>query len=98
MAFAINVTLADMEFRGLQSGTSSRTGKPWMSLIFEDADTNQLSCSVPVDMQGDVYSLGLRKGDKCVISFRAVARADGESYVMLRAVPEIQDDTFGDDE
>lgn len=88
MAFALNVTVPDVEYRGCQSGTS-KEGRPWMSLIFEDKDTNQISVSVPSDMQGDVYSLSLRKGDMCVINVRAVARADGNSYVQLRAIPEI---------
>lgn len=89
MAFVLNVNLSPVEYRGMQTGVSSQTGKPWMSLVFEDADTNQVSVSVPQDMQGDVYNVGLQKGDYCAVGIRAVARVDGNSYIQLSAVPEI---------
>lgn len=89
MAFSINCVLSDMEFRALQTGTSSQNNRTWMSLVFEDAEANQVSVSVPSDMQSDVYALALRRGDLCTIAIRAVARADGNSYVQLRAVPEL---------
>lgn len=92
MAFVLNVTLPEVEYRGMQSGTSRESNRPWMSLVFEDKDTNQVSVSVPADLQGDVYSLQLHKGDYCAISIRAVARADGSSYVQLTALPEILED------
>lgn len=95
MAFVLNVTLDNMEYRHILTGVSSQSGKPWMSLVFEDKEANQIQASVPNDMQGDVYGLGLRKGDMCVIAVRAVARNDGNSYVQLTALPEIYE---GEDE
>lgn len=92
MAFALNAVLSPMEFRALRSG-SGKNG-PWMSLVFEDADSQQLEASVPKDLQGDIYNLGLSKGDVCSISVRAVARADGNSYVQLRALPELAEVGF----
>lgn len=90
MAFRFKTTFPNLEYRGEQSGTSDRG--PWLSLIFEDSECNQLSVSVPKNMQGDVYALGLRKGDMCAIAVRAVATADGNSYIQLLAVPEILED------
>lgn len=92
MAFRVNVTYECIEFRGIQSGTSRESGRPWMSLVLEDSETNQISVSVPQDLQGDVYSLGLRKGDEVAVSFVAVARADGNSYLQLSAAPELLED------
>ena len=62
-----------------------------MSLVLEDENANQLDVSVPSDLQGDVYGLGLRKGDIITVAIRAVARNDGNSYVQLRAIPELED-------
>ena len=50
MAFVLNVTLPEVEYRGMQSGTSRESNRPWMSLVFEDKDTNQVSVSVPADL------------------------------------------------
>ena len=92
MAFLINCTLTDMEYRGLRTGTGRDSGKPWMMLVLEDSDTQQVEISVPADLQGDVYGLGLAKGDKVTCAIRAVARADGNSYCQLTAIPELADD------
>lgn len=91
MAFRIPAVL-DVEYRGFRSGTASRTGNPWLSLMFEDKDTNQISVSVPGDMIGDVYALHMAKGERYFVSIVATARADGNSYVMLQALPELQED------
>lgn len=88
MAFRLVTTLREIEYRGRASGTSSKSGNRWMSLIFEDTDTQQLNVSVPSDMQDDVIDLGLRKGELCNVSVLAVARSDGNSYIQLRAIPE----------
>lgn len=72
----------------MQTGVSSKSGKQWMSLIFEGEECNQLSVSVPSDMFSDIYNAHLQKGDLLMISVRAVARADGNSYCMLDAIPE----------
>lgn len=76
------------EYRGMHSGVSSN-GNQWLSLLFEDDDCNQLSVSVPKDMIGDVYSLHMSKGEFYWLAIRAVARADGNSYVMLQALPSL---------
>lgn len=89
MAFVLSCTLDHMEYRGMRTGTGSKSNQPWMMLVLEDGDAQQCEVSVPRDMQGDVYSLGLRKGDYIMCSVRAVARADGNSYVQLVALPEI---------
>lgn len=89
MAFALECNLSEVEYRACRAGKSQSTGNLWMSLVFEDMDAQQIECSVPQDMQGDVYSLGLCRGDVCNIAIRAVARADGNSYIQLRAVPEV---------
>ena len=45
-----------------------------------------------VHISVDVYALCLRKGDMCAIAVRAVATADGNSYIQLLAVPEVLED------
>lgn len=90
MAFSLEVTLSSVEYRAMRSGTGKR-GR-WMSLVWEDEHASQVETSVPVDMQADVMALGLTKGDCCVINIRAVARADGNSYIQLRALPELMDE------
>lgn len=89
MAFVLSVTLENMEYRNLRSGVGKASGKPWMSLVLEDQASNQLDVSVPSDLQGDVYGLGLRKGDMITLAVRAVARNDGNSYIQLLALPEL---------
>lgn len=91
MAFSLNVRLPFVEYRGEQSGISTKTGKPWCSLVFEQPDTSQLQASVPSDMISEVKYLGLTKGDVCQIDIRAVAQSDGNSYIKLTAVPELVD-------
>lgn len=92
MAFSFTCNL-DVEYRGNRTGTSSKTGDPWMSLLFEDEEQSQLSVSVPKDMLNTVYELHLRKGDQCHIRMLASARADGNSYLMLRDIDvELEDD------
>ena len=97
MGFVLNATLDNMEYRGTRSGVGQSTGRPWMTLILEDGEANQLEISVPGDMQSDVSSLGLRKGDVCIVAVRAVARRatkdnQDNSYIQLAAVPEVYED------
>lgn len=92
MAFVLSCTLDHMEYRGMRTGTGSKSNQPWMMLVLEDGDAQQVEVSVPRDMQGDIYSLGLRKGDFIMACVRAVARADGNSYVQLVALPEIYEE------
>ena len=89
MAFRLDVTLGSVEYRGMRTGKSTKTGNPWMSLVLEDSDANQIEVSVPQDMQGDVYGVGLRKGDMLALGIRAVAMSDGNSYIRLTALPQI---------
>lgn len=90
MAFNLSVSVPSVEYRGMQEGQGSR-GR-WVSLVFEDRECNQISCSVPGNMQADVDDLHLQKGDICDIAIRAVARADGNSYVQLRAIPNLHEE------
>lgn len=89
MAFVLQCTLEHMEYRGMRTGTGNKSGRPWMMLVLEDGDAQQVELSVPADMQGDVYSLGLMRGDEVYCAVRAVARNDGNAYVQLLALPEI---------
>jgi hypothetical protein len=43
-------------------------------------------------MIGDVYGMGLKKGDSCTIKMRVSARADGNSYLMLQDIAIDEDD------
>ena len=90
MAFALKCNISPVEFRAVRMGVGKNG--PWMSAVFEDTDAQQLECSVGKEMQGDFYDLGLRKGDNVSIAIRAVARADGNSYIQLRALPELVED------
>ena len=90
MAFVLTVDLPDVEYRTCRSGTSKQ-GNVWMTLVFEDLDSNQIEASVPADLQSEVYSLGLHRGDSCSVKIRAVARADGNSYVQLLELPRLVD-------
>lgn len=100
MGFSLNCNLHGMEYRGVRAGISKSTGKPWMSLVLEDSDAQQVEVSVPADLQGDVYSLGLRKGDYINIDVRAVAYdgskdRPGNSYIQLTDVPVLVADSDG---
>ena len=94
MAFSIKFT-GRYEYRGDRTGVSTKTGKPWRSLIFEDDDSSQVEVSVPSGMLQDVEDLELAKGDVADVTFRATARGDGSSYVMLLDVPVIVCDKDG---
>lgn len=89
VAFALDVSLEGYEFRGVQSGVSAKTNKPWMSLILEKADNaQQLNVSVPVELQGNIAGLGLKKGDVVSCPVAAVA-TQKYSFVSLRGLPEV---------
>lgn len=89
MAFVLQCTLDHMEFRSMRTGVGRESNRPWMMIVLEDGDAQQIEISVPADMQGDVMSLGLRKGDEVYCAVRAVARNDGNAYVQLLAIPEV---------
>lgn len=89
MAFQINCTLESIEYRGLRTGVGRESGRTWMSLVVEDANSQQVEISVPADLQSDIYALHLVKGDFINVSIRATARNDGQSYVQLIAIPEL---------
>ena len=86
MAFSLKVAMT-VEYRGSRSGISSRSGNQWLTLVYETEESDQISVSVPNDMISDVQSMHPIKGDMHNIIIRAVARADGNSYVMLQALP-----------
>lgn len=91
MGFRLDCVLSDLEYRGKRSGVGRESGKPWLSLVLEDAEAQQIEVSVPQDLQSDVYALNLMKCDVLTVAVRAVAY-NGEganSYIQLRAVPEI---------
>lgn len=97
MGFAFNCTLDNMEYRGMRSGVGRDSGKPWMSLVLEDSEASQIDVSVPADLQSDVNSLGLHKGDMLLVMVRAVARRatpqnQDNSYVQLVAIPEVYEE------
>lgn len=96
MAFTLNVVLNGLEFRNKRYGVSASTGKAWMSLVFEDSEGYQVETSVPADLQQDIIDMiddgVLAKGDMCDCSLKAVARSDGNSYIQLKALPELMED------
>lgn len=91
MAFRIVANYPKIEYRGMREGISQKTNRRWVSLILEDDEANQIEVGVPNDMQRDIVELGLFKGDMLSVSVVAVATADGNSYVQLRAFPELVD-------
>lgn len=91
MAFVLVVKLEKMEYRNVRSGVGRESQKTWMSLVVEDDNANQIDISVPMELQSDVYGLGLRKGDLIDLDVRAVARNDGNSYIQLLATPDVCD-------
>lgn len=86
MAFDLRVEM-ELEYRGQRAGVS-KDGNEWMSLLFEDDDASQVSVSVPREMQRDVLAARLDRGLLYLVAFRAVARADGNSYCQLQRVPD----------
>lgn len=90
MAFSLMTTLESYEYRGIRTGVSQKTGKPWASLVLEDGSANQIEVSVPQDMQSDVYNMQLRKGDFVTCRVNAAARNDGSSWIRLLALPELE--------
>lgn len=83
MAFSINATLTNFEYRGSRSGTGSN-GNTWFSLILESPeDSRQLDVSVPSDLQGEIMNMGLRKGDVLTLDVVAVS---SEKYSFVRLV------------
>lgn len=94
MGFLLNCTLRNMEYRSQRSGTSQKNGQPWLSLVLEDSDANQIDVSVPVDLQSQVYALHLCKGDVVSIDVRAAATND-YSYVRATSCPVLVADSDG---
>lgn len=96
MAFTLNVVLNGLEYRTKRYGVSASSGKAWMSLVFEDSEGYQVETSVPADLQQDILDMvedgSLVKGDRCDCAVKAVARSDGNSYIQLKALPEVLED------
>lgn len=86
MAFLLNgAILYDMEYRGYESGVSTKTGKEWVTLKFEDKSARQVEVSVPANNR-DKYPVGnFVKGQSYTLSVRAVAGRES-SYVQLLEV------------
>lgn len=99
MSFNFEALIKGAEYRSKQGGTSDN-GNPWLRLKFEvptiSGDTDDLIVSVPKDNIGEVYSLGLRKGDivNMVIRARVGITQKGGSYdyVQLADLPVIVED------
>lgn len=96
MAFTVPEIVKTVEFRGLNTGTSGN-GNSWMSLKVEyttnSGSTIDWEINVPKDLQGNVYNVGMQKGDILDIEF--VAR-NGRSqagrdygYLQLERVPQL---------
>lgn len=83
MAFRIECTLENYEFRVLRSGVSTKTGQMWYSLVLESPAAEQVDVSIPADLQGDVLSAGLVKGDSVSCVVLAVS---GKEYSFVRLV------------
>lgn len=85
MSFRINCTLAGYEYRGVRSGQGQNG--TWMSLILESPEeSEQIEVNVPQDLQADVYSLGLRKGQMLSIEVQAACgrTREGRNYDYIR--------------
>lgn len=90
MAFRIDCTLEDYEFRVLRSGVSSKSGQNWYSLVLESPTAEQVDVSVPAELQGDVLSAGLVKGDHVSCAVTAVSSKD-YSFVRLIRINRVID-------
>lgn len=87
MAFNLQVNLEGYEYRGTTQGVSSKTGKPWMSLVLESpTDARQVDVSVPEEYQETVRLLKLEKGNVVDCPVIAVA-AQTYNFVRLAGVP-----------
>ena len=89
MAFRLPTTVENYEFRAIRTG-NGRNGA-WMSLVLESPeDADQIDVSVPRDMHGDIYNLGLKKGDK--VTAKVVAFAGPEySRITLESIVTVVD-------
>lgn len=91
MAFRIECTLENYEFRVLRSGVSTKTGQPWYSLVLESPTAaEQVDVSIPAELQADVLNLGLVKGDTFSCRVLAVSSKDF-SFVRLVQVLHVVD-------
>ena len=87
MGFRLKSTLVGYEFRAIQSGVSSQSGKPWMNVIFEEPDTcAQVSARVPADMQQYIHDLHLKKGSYYDCEVVGIA-GDDYAYINLLSLP-----------
>lgn len=94
MAFLVDDIVKTLEYRGRNERVGN-DGRTWVSLKFEDLseDARVYEIGVPQDLQGDVYRVGLRKGDIVQVVFLA---RQGRSqsgrdygYLQLQRVPVI---------
>lgn len=90
MAFRIECELQSYEYRTLRTGVSSKTGQSWYSIVLESPAAEQVDVSVPNELQGDVLSLGLVKGDTVSCVVLAVSSKD-YSFVRLVRISRVVD-------
>ena len=97
MAFIVPDIKKTLEYRGRNAGTG-KNGKEWLSLKCETLDEDNsldYELTVPQDLQGDVYRLGLRKGDYIDVIFTArYGMGQGGSaygYLQLQRCPMLVD-------
>lgn len=93
MAFLVPDIQKTLEYRGKNGGVG-KNGKQWMQITCEslDEDNNvRYELTVPEDLQGDVYRLGLRKGDIVEVLFLArhgVGQSGSQyGYLQLQRCP-----------
>lgn len=91
MAFSFESFVSNAEYRSKQGGTSDN-GNPWLRLKMEtptqDGNSDDLWVSVPRDLIGEVYQLGLKKGDllNMVVRARVGMSQSGGSYDYVQIV------------
>lgn len=87
MSFVLNATIKSAEYRGKRSGmTKGENSRPWLSLVFEDADIEKLEVSVPAELQGEVSDWGLERGCHYSVPVTAVA-TNNYNYIRLTGAP-----------
>lgn len=99
MAFSFECFVKGAEYRSKNGGTSDN-GNPWLRMKFEtptqDGNSDDLWVSVPKDLIGEVYQLGIKKGELVNLVLRprcGMAQSGGSyDYVQLVDVPVIVED------
>ena len=98
MAFTVPEIEKTVEFRGLNTGVGSN-GKNWMSMKVEytnnSGSTIDWEINVPQELQGNVYNVGMQKGDLLVVVFVAkngrTQTGRDYGYLQLEQVPQLME-------